>query len=132
MSIVKIKDKMSSPVQTIKITDSIRDAAKIMDAKNIGSLLVIDEDGRTKIITERDVVKAVADGKEDDDLQAHAISPLITISEDAMLGDAAQLMLSRNIRRLAVINEAGQISGIISIRDITRAVHNSFLALFDA
>jgi len=131
MNSVMVKDEMSSPVETIPASDTVRTAAELMSKKNIGSLLVIDEENQRGIITERDIVRAIAHGSPDEIVRTYTQKPLITIGEDSFLGDAAQLMLSKKIRRLVVTNGNGQISGILSIRDITMAVHEKFLAIFD-
>lgn len=132
MNAIKIKDRMSTPVQTINVDNTIQEAAKLMQSKKMGSLIVIDDGEHKGMLTERDIVYAVADGAEDTNLDNYMNIPLITIEENSPLGDAAQLMLTKNIRRLAVVDDNEKITGIINIRDLTNAVHESFLALFDA
>ena len=89
-------------------------------------------DKTDSIITERDVVRAVASGNIDSPISEYTNGKsLITIDQDAHIGDAAQMMLTKNIRRLVVTGDRGEIIGILGIRDITLAVHESFLAIFE-
>ena len=128
---MKVRDKMSTPVETINAKDkTVVDAAQLMTRKNIGSLIVM-RDGTPMMITERDVVRALAEDNYGASVVDYSKDPLVTITEDAYLGDAAQMMLSNHIRRLVVVNNTGKISGIINIRDVTTAVHDSFLAIFE-
>jgi CBS-domain-containing membrane protein len=51
---------------------------------------------------------------------------LITIKEDSPVTGALALMRQFNIRHLPVVNDKGELTGIISIRDIARAVDDMF------
>lgn len=130
MSNLHVKDCMKSPVKTIQAENTIRDAANMMHANKIGSLL-IEKDGKFDIITERDVLKAVAEDKLHYKLDVTMEDPLITIDQDAAIGEAAQIMLVKGFRRLLVTDKSATIVGIITVRDVVLAVHEAFLALFD-
>ncbi|MBW2057874.1 MAG: CBS domain-containing protein [Deltaproteobacteria bacterium] len=58
-------------------------------------------------------------------------SPLITIDGDAAIGEAADLMADKNIRRL-LVTEQGKIKGIITERDVMRATLDVFKTLSEA
>ena len=100
---------------------SIQEAAKHMHSKRIGSLLVKKESDFSGIVTETDVVQAVAE-------QPAAIgqltvkelmsSPIITVARNMSPHYARDLMADRKIRHLAVTDEDGKIVGIISVRDL--------------
>lgn len=100
-------------------SESIRGAASIMSRENVG-LLVILEGGRIAgVVSERDVMRAVASGS---DLSAPVISiasrQVITINEDDDIYKAAELMHGNNIRHLVVVGKDGSLKGVISIRDV--------------
>ena len=131
MNSIQVKDKMSSPVETIDYAGkSIKDAAVLMNRKSIGSLIVM-ENGIASMITERDILKALAENNQNALVTDYSKKPIVTINENAFLGDAAQMMLTNHIRRLVVVDDRGKISGIINIRDVTNAVHDAFLSLFE-
>ena len=108
---------MKSPVEAIESSKTIRQAASKMTSNHFGSLLVVHE-GQLGMITERDLVHALAEYGENRTLVDHISMPLIKISEDAQITDAAKLMIEKNIRRLAVTRADGKIDGIITMRDI--------------
>lgn len=127
---VKVKDCMTSPVRSIDSTKTIKDAADLMHKHKIGSL-IINKGGKYDIITERDVLKAVAEDKLDLTLDITMEDPLITIDKESAIGRAAQTMLTKGFRRLAVTDESGKIVGIINVRDLVLGVHEAFLAILD-
>lgn len=99
---------------------SIQEAAKHMHAKRIGSLLVKKESEFSGIVTETDVVQAVAEQPaEVGRLTVKGImsSPIITVDRNMSPHYARDLMADRKIRHLAV-KEDEKIVGIISVRDL--------------
>jgi len=120
-STMKVKDLMSvPPITTLKNT-SIDDLAGLMYENNIGSVMVVNDKGKLiGIVTERDVIYAVAKGKIGKRFPAYTImtEDPITISPDAPLFEAAKLMRENKIRHLPVVNREGRPLGMISLRDM--------------
>jgi CBS domain-containing protein len=116
---VHVRDIMTSASVTESPKDSLRDAAETMWRQQTGSLLVMDGDDLKGIITERDVMKAVARGADVDSTSVSEImtSDLITIAPTASLQEAARHMASRWIRHLPVV-DGGAVVGIVSQRDL--------------
>jgi len=116
-----VKDVMSSPAITIREDERIDRAAQLMDKHNIGCLIVTTAGEKPiGIITERDIVtRVVAKDIKPSEITAKDImtAPLITISPDETLSEAARRMSNLNIRRLGVIYK-GALIGIISSKDI--------------
>jgi CBS domain-containing protein len=100
---------------------SIQEAARHMHTKRIGSLLVKNKSDFCGIVTETDVVQAVAEQPEDIRQLAVKVimsSPIITIDRNMSPHYARDLMADRKIRHLAVTETAGKIVGIVSVRDL--------------
>jgi len=118
---VKVEDVMSSPVITIKDTDSVLTATKLMKKHEIGCVIVVDKAGKPLgLITERDVVRRVAA----QDLLPSKVNagksmtkPPALIEPSTNVTDAAKKMREMKIRRLVVV-ERGRLKGIISSNDI--------------
>ena len=118
---VKVEDVMSSPVVTIKETDSVLTAAKLMKKHKIGCVVVVDKAGKPHgLMTERDVVRRVAAL----DLLPSKVKasksmtkPASTIDAAANVTDAATRMRQLKIRRLVVM-QGGKLTGIITSNDI--------------
>ena len=116
-----VKDVMTSPVVTLDELVSTNEVATIMAEKALGCVIITNKSGKpVGIITERDLVKRVlATNLLPDTVKANSImtSPLVTISPEATVTDAAKQMNSLNIRRLGVIYK-GSLRGIVTSKDL--------------
>lgn len=110
---------MTRELSVIGDEASIQEAAQHMQTNRIGSLLVEKGGGYVGIITETDVVRAVAEQPNLSDLTVQSVmsSPIISIDRKFSPQYARDLMADRRIRHLAVTEE-GKIVGIISVRDL--------------
>jgi len=118
---VKVEDVMSSPVVTIRETDTVLAAAKLMKKHEIGCVVVVDKSGKPLgLMTERDVVRRVsALDLLPSKVQAgkSMTKPPSTVDASANITDAAKKMRELKIRRLVVV-ENGKLKGIITSNDI--------------
>ncbi len=114
----------STNLVTAKPSDTILEAAKKMYENNVGSVLVVNEEGKLLgIFTERDLVRAVAKGVSlDTPLEQVMTKKLITASLDEALPLIASKMVENNIRHIPVVDKEGKLLGIISIRKVLRHV----------
>lgn len=113
---------MSTNPSTISTDATIAEAASVMSAKSIGSLIVLEDERPSGIVTERDVVtKVAALDKKPSSVRVKDImtSPLIAIHPHQEVVEAAKIMSGRKIRRLPVIKD-GQLVGIVTENDILR------------
>jgi CBS domain-containing protein len=99
----------------------LRNAAALMWKRQTGSLLIMDGAKVAGIVTERDLMKAVARG---DDLDATPLSAvmtrqLVTVEPDTSVAEAARHMATRWIRHLPVMSD-GQLVGMVSQRDLCK------------
>ena len=117
-----VGDIMHADVKTARTEDSFADVAKVMHANGISSVVVLDGKKLEGIVTERDIVNLVAaDGDPHTTTVGHGMTrrDLVTVTPRAELTEAAEAMVSRNIRHLPVV-DGEDVVGIISIRDMTR------------
>ncbi|AWR97523.1 CBS domain-containing protein [Acidianus sulfidivorans JP7] len=122
-----VKEYMKSNVVSVDKNTKLKDIAKIMTEKNVGSIIVIDNNKPVGIITEKDIVRAIGKGKSLDSLaQDIMTATLITIREDSPITGALSIMRSYNIRHLPVVDDSGKLCGILSIRDVAKALDNMF------
>ncbi len=118
---MKVKDIMNN---IIKISSSltITEAAKIMDKRNIGSIVVEEDNQIVGLMTERDILrKVVAAGNDYNKVKVREVmsAPLITVDSEATLDNARDIMNKNNIRRLIVVDNQ-KIVGILTVTDIIR------------
>jgi len=129
-----VKDWMTRNVETIPPDMTLPEAERLMHRKNIGRLPVVKEGDLVGIVTRGDVQSArPADGKwvsvwelnyllSTMPVEAIMTSAPITVTENATIGQIAQLMLENKVSALPVVGAAGKITGIITESDIFRMV----------
>jgi len=118
---VLVRDVMTEATVTDSTTDTLRSAAERMWRQQTGSLLVMQNGRLAGILTERDMLRAVATGYGDDAkvgdwMTAHPE----TIEADDSTDHAAALMIHGGFRHLPVVGADRLPLGIVSIRDLMR------------
>jgi len=117
----KVKDVMTKTVITIESNKTVIEAATLMAENDVGNLIVMKDSIPLGIVTERDFVRRVI--AEDKPLKTKISEvmsmPLRVIDPHAPLKEAARRMVSKKIRRLAVINDT-KLVGIITATDFAR------------
>ena len=118
-----VNDIMRGDVKTADAEDTFADVAKSMRTNGISSVVVLDKAGTLAgIVTERDIVNLIAAGGDPHSVKvAHGMTRrnLETVGSKTDIGEAADRMVSLNIRHLPVV-EGGKVVGIVSIRDLTK------------
>ena len=101
-------------------TASVRQIAELMRERNVGSVVLVEEDGTLAgFVTDRDLaLGALTDGRDPGDpVAAHASSPVVTAAPEMDVEQAAELMVRHGIRRLPVL-DGGRLSGIVTLDDL--------------
>ncbi|QHS63924.1 CBS domain-containing protein [Chitinophaga agri] len=115
-------------IYTICITCTVYEALEVLEEKNLGALVVVDESGKLiGIFTERDYArKVVLKGRSSKETHVSDImtDDPVFVSPDTEIEYCMQLMTNKFIRHLPVI-ENNELTGIISIGDIVKHVINS-------
>ena len=111
---------MTRELLTIEPDARLAEAARRMTDRGVGAVLVFDGDRLAGILTERDLLKALARGYTED----ATVSQWMTRSPDTVDADeatahAASLMIHGGFRHLPVL-DGGKVVGILSIRDLMR------------
>jgi CBS domain-containing protein len=116
----KCREIMTSNVKTANPEMSLQDVAILMRNGDMGSLPIVADEKLVGIVTDRDiVVRAVAESKD----FSTKISDIMTIEifsvkPDDFAFEAIRLMGDKQVRRIPVVNENGELAGIISMADI--------------
>lgn len=119
---MQVRDAMTPSVLTIGPGHTLRHAAKQMAARRVGAAVVLDpEADGPGILTERDVLDAVAAGQDlDVELAADHLTPdAVVATPEWPLTDAARAMLAGGFRHL-VVSDGGEVVGVLSVRDLLR------------
>ena len=114
-----VKDIMTSDVIAVEASKPANEAAKIMEQRRVGAIVVTENDTPVGIVTDRDFATKIV---------AHAYpfhtpvkqimsSPLVAISPDESVWSIADLMYTRGIRKLPVIDD-DKVVGIVTATDL--------------
>jgi CBS domain-containing protein len=115
-----VDQHMSTSLVTASADDKLADAAKTMADRGVGAVIVLDSGRLAGILTERDVLKAVADGATQDATVGERMTRHPeTVESDETTDQAAALMIHGGFRHLPVV-DGGEIKGILSIRDLMK------------
>lgn len=114
-----VKDVMIHKVAALDCSTMIKTAAKLMDEKNIGCIIVTREGLPIGILTERDFVKRIASKEKPltSPIEEVMSSPLISIDPDETVWEAAEEMKINHIHKLPVLKD-NQVIGIITTSDL--------------
>jgi CBS domain-containing protein len=120
----KIQDVMTRDVETVGRAATLREIARAMKLREIGDVIVVDEQGKLfGIVTDRDVVvRGIAEGANPDEVTASEVcssEEVIQLAPDATIDDAIRLMAEHAIRRVPVVQD-GKLVGIVSIGDLAK------------
>jgi CBS domain-containing protein len=119
-----VREAMHEGCECIRENESLLDAAKRMEALDIGAMPICGEDDRLKgMITDRDiVVKALAHDMDPASTITGELAQerLVCVRVDAPMDRALSLMEEHKVRRLPVIDENKRLCGMISEADIAR------------
>ncbi|MBS1796638.1 MAG: CBS domain-containing protein [Acidobacteria bacterium] len=116
----RCREIMTRNVRTATREMSVREVAALMRDGDMGSIPVVENEKLVGIVTDRDiVVRAVADGRD----TATPIGEVMTaevfsVRENDFVFEAIRLMGDKQVRRVPIINETGELVGIIAMADV--------------
>jgi len=119
---MQVKDIMTREVTYVGADTNLKEAAKEMEAHDIGVLPVYDKSGLKGILTDRDIiVKSTAKG---DNPSAVKVRDVMTndvekCREDQTVEEVIGQMKARKIRRMPIVNQDNSLVGIVSLADLT-------------
>ncbi|ABI76577.1 CBS domain protein [Hyphomonas neptunium ATCC 15444] len=123
MIIEQILNDKGREVITLRADDTLREAARLLDERRIGAVVTLDADGEiVGVLSERDIVRQFArqgEGALDMPVGNAMTRAVITISADAEVDEALQLMTDRRIRHLPVVRNS-RLTGFVSIGDLVK------------
>jgi len=123
MSVKEILAQKGSEVFAINETAKLRDAIKMLNARNIGVVLVTNDAGKlTGILSERDIIRrslVQETGFRDEPVTKSMTRKVLTIGPGASVDEVMEIMTHSRIRHVPVI-EGGKLAGLVSIGDIVK------------
>jgi len=121
----KISEVMSQRPRAVTAQTSVREAARLMDEEDVGSLPVVDEGERLiGIVTDRDVaVRVVGRGLDADATPVVEVATrdVAALTPDHDLDDALRLMAREQVRRVPIVVRENQLVGMLAQADVANA-----------
>jgi CBS domain-containing protein len=120
ISRMRCREIMTKNVRTATRDMSLRDVAVLMRDGDMGAVPVVDDGKLTGIVTDRDiVVRCIAEGKDPSSTVGEAMTnELFTVTPDDFVFEAIRLMGDKQVRRVPVVGENGELAGIIAMADV--------------
>ena len=116
----RVAEVMTRDAATLAPSETVRNAARMMDELNVGALPVCDGRTLVGIVTDRDIaVRAVSAGMDANaPVESIASSPIAWCFEDDDIESVQRKMADQQIRRLPVVDQEKHLVGIVSLGDI--------------
>jgi CBS domain-containing protein len=120
----KIAEVMTQRPRAVTAQMTVRDAARLMDEEDVGSLPVVDEGERLiGIVTDRDVaVRVVGRGLDADQTPVGEVATrdVVAVTPDHDLDDALRVMAKEQVRRVPVVMNENQLVGMLAQADVAK------------
>ncbi|MGI8641990.1 MAG: CBS domain-containing protein [Pyrinomonadaceae bacterium] len=116
----RCREIMTGNVTTANQEMSLREVAVLMRDGDMGAMPVVENNKLVGIVTDRDiVVRAIAEGKNfDTPIGVVMTTEIFSVKPDDFVFEAIRLMGDRQVRRIPVTTESGELAGIIAMADI--------------
>ena len=125
-----LRDVMTAQVVTAAPDRTVREIAELMRERNVGSVVIVSDGGDpVGFVTDRDLaLSVIADGRDfGDHVADHASSPVISAEPSMDVEEGAELMVRHGVRRLVIV-DAGRLSGIVTLDDLSSRTGDAELA----
>ncbi len=124
---MKVRDLPPGPLLSVDPETTVADVARRMRMDDSDSVAVMSEGRLVGIITERDLVRAIADGLDPQQARANVVmtSDPATVDADEDVAMVAVKMMKLGVRHLPVVNKAGKAVGLVSARNLVAVLDQS-------
>ena len=119
-----LSDVMRPDFIEVAPEDTLGEVAERMTAKNVGAVVVKDFGTLIGILTERDLLKAMAARVHSSEARVRQwmTADPVTVTADTDIEAASRLMVEHGFRHLPVLDDDGQVAGVVSLRRVVSAV----------
>jgi signal-transduction protein with cAMP-binding, CBS, and nucleotidyltransferase domain len=126
-----IESLVRGPAVAVAENVTLRSVAAVLSAADIGAALVRSDDGSIRIVSERDVARALADDADPDTVWSGDVASAGLVTADARdrILQVAFRMLDEDIRHVAIERD-GEVIGVVSSRDVFAVLAEHALELF--
>ena len=122
-----VQEAMTPNPTAITPETTAQEAARLMKTEDVGALPIVEGGRLTCVITDRDLaIRVLAEGLGTDTaVRELASKDVVTVDPQQSLEEAARLMATHQVRRLPVVEEDGQLVGVLAQADVAAAGHDT-------
>jgi CBS domain-containing protein len=126
---VLVREVMTESVVTAAPERTVREIAELMRERNVGSVVIVNEQRLVGFVTDRDLaLSVIADGRDfGDHVADHASAPVISAEPGMDVEEAAELMVRHGVRRLVIV-DGERLTGIVTLDDLASRTGDAELA----
>ena len=120
--LILVRDVMTKEPRVVRRDTNVQEVVATMNKYDISSIIVVEEKRPIGIVTHKDIIAKLVQARiPPDAVTAREVmtSPIITISEDSSIEEAARLMSKKHIKKL-VVTRNNELAGIITSSDLVR------------
>jgi CBS domain-containing protein len=127
-------EQFTKKVVTASPSDTLATVARLMDEHNVGAVVITDHHRPVGIVTDRDVALALGARGATPELQAARVmgTPVETVRRKEGVFAATRAMMQYKVRRLTVVDDEGNLVGIVSFDDLLRLLGRELSNLTEA
>jgi CBS domain-containing protein len=116
----KCSEIMTRNVKTASREATLQEVAALMRDGDMGAMPIVEDNKLVGIVTDRDIViRAIAEGKDvSTAIGGVMTSEIFAVRENDFVFEAIRLMGDKQVRRVPIINETGELVGIIAMADV--------------
>jgi CBS domain-containing protein len=116
----RCREIMTPNVKTANCAMTLREVARLMSEGDMGAMPIVEAGKLVGIVTDRDiVVRAIAEGKNiDTQIGDVMTTEIFSVKPDDFVFEAIRLMGDKQVRRIPVVAQTGELAGIIAMADI--------------
>jgi CBS domain-containing protein len=121
--LILVRDVMTKEPRVVRRDTNVQEVVATMSKFDISSIIVVEEKRPIGIVTHKDIIGKLVQARiPPDAVTAREVmtSPVVTISEDSSIEDAARLMSKKRIKKLIVTRNNNELAGIITSSDLVR------------
>jgi CBS domain-containing protein len=111
---------MTRNVKTASRATTLQETAVLMRDGDMGAMPIVEDGKLVGIVTDRDIViRAIAEGKTAETAIGDVMtSEIFSVNENDFVFEAIRLMGDKQVRRVPIVNDAGELVGIIAMADV--------------
>lgn len=121
--LILVRDVMTKEPRVVRRDTNVQEIVATMNKYDISSIIVVEEKRPVGIVTHKDILSKLVQARiPPDAVTAREVmtSPVVTISEESSVEEAARLMSKKHIKKLIVTGNNNELAGIITSSDIVR------------